>query len=112
MKPLVEAVVSMAKEIRTRMNMASGSATRKNVMEEIIKAKTVITLETVFKRGEISGCYIACARNVGGIIPTPQGFMLSVSLIQGNIVWGRRHSRSLDNQHNPDISELVQHHQV
>ena len=44
--------------------------------------KTVITLETVFKRGETYGCANTSAINVDGIIPTPKGFMMSGRLIQ------------------------------
>ena len=51
-------------------------------MEGTIKNKPLITLEIVFKRGEISGCATERARNVDGIIPTPQGFMLSERVIQ------------------------------
>ena len=69
------------------MTLASGSAARKNIMEGIIKMITVITLETVFKRGEISGCATASARNVDGIIPPPQGFMMSCRVIQALYVF-------------------------
>ena len=50
-------------------------------MEGII-TETVITLETVFKRGETAVCANLRKRNVDVIIPTPQGFMLSVRVIQ------------------------------
>ena len=48
LKPLMEALVAMARNSNARMNVASGSATRKNLMEGIIM-KTIITLEIVFK---------------------------------------------------------------
>ena len=50
MKPLIEEVVDVAREEDARINMASGSATRKKLMEGIIM-ETVIFLEMVFKRG-------------------------------------------------------------
>ena len=81
MKPLVEAVVSKSREVNTRMTVASGRVTRTNIMEGVMKMITVINLETVFKRGEISGCDAASAVNVDGIIITPRGFMLSSRVI-------------------------------
>ena len=51
-------------------------------MEEIIKMITLITLENMFKRGKFSGCATTIAINLDGIIPTPQGFILSVRVIQ------------------------------
>ena len=40
-----------ARESNTKMTMTSGSAIRKNLMGEIIKMITVITLKMVFKIG-------------------------------------------------------------
>ena len=40
---------------------------------EDIKINTVITVETVFKRGKISGCATSSAINIDRIIPTHQG---------------------------------------
>ena len=48
LKPLMEALVAMARNSNARMNVASGSATSKNLMEVIIM-ETIITLEIVFK---------------------------------------------------------------
>ena len=81
-KPLVEAVVVKSREANARMTAESGSATRINLAEGIIKIITIITLETLFKRGKISGCATESARNVNEIILTTQGFMLSGSVIQ------------------------------
>ena len=39
-------------------------------------------METAFKIWEISLCATESARNMDVIIPTPQGFMLSVRVIQ------------------------------
>ena len=44
--------------------------------------ETIITLETVFKRGEISGHDTEREINLDRIIPTTQGFMLSGRAIQ------------------------------
>ena len=52
-KPLLEAVVSMAREVNTRTTVASVRATRTNLMEVIIM-ETVIIFLTLFKRGEIA----------------------------------------------------------
>ena len=81
MKRLVEAVVAVAREANARMVMASESATSTNLMEEIIR-ETVITLEMVFKRGEIAGCDTASTINFDVLIPTPQFFMLRSRFIQ------------------------------
>ena len=81
-KPLVEAVVAMKRQVNTITNVASGSVTRTNPTKRIIM-ETVITLEKVFKRWEISGCANISIRNVDGRIPTPKGFMLSGRVIQG-----------------------------
>ena len=62
--------------------MESESVKRKNLMEGIIKMITIITLVTVFKRGEISGCDNASTRTVDGIITTPHVFMMSGIMIQ------------------------------
>ena len=51
MEPLVEVEVSNAREANSRMTVASGSATSKNLKEGIIKIVIVITLKTVFKIG-------------------------------------------------------------
>ena len=59
------------------MALVSGSTTRINLMEGIIKMITLISFETVFKREEIYECSTASAINVDGITPTTQGFMLS-----------------------------------
>ena len=78
----MEELVVKAREYNAIMTMASGRAKRKNLMEGIIKMITIINLEMVTKRGEISGCDTASAINVDGIIPTPQGFMIIDSLIK------------------------------
>ena len=41
-----------------------------------------MNLETVSERGEMSGCDTASEIDADGIKPTPQGFMLSGSVIQ------------------------------
>ena len=64
------------------MTIASESSTRTNITDKKIKRITIIALETVFKRGEIYGCATTIAINVDGIIPTPQGFIMSGSVIQ------------------------------
>ena len=79
---IVEEVVTKAKEANAIMTVASGSVTRTNPMEGVIKTITVITLEKVLKTGDISGCATASARNVYVIITTPQFFILCGSMIQ------------------------------
>ena len=79
---IVEEVVTKAKEANAIMTVASGSVTRTNPMEGIIKTITVITLEKVLKTGDISGCATASARNLDVIILIPRGFMLGGSVIQ------------------------------
>ena len=49
--------------------------------------ETVIILETVFKRGEISECATASKITVDGIIKTPMFLILSVSVIQSFYVF-------------------------
>ena len=50
MKPLVEVVASVTREVNAKITVASRSATRTNLTEGIImEIKTI--LETVFKRG-------------------------------------------------------------
>ena len=80
--PIMELVVTKAREINKGMTLEIGSVTRKAMMERIIKMTTVINLETVFKRREISGCATTSTRNMDGIIPTSQDFMLNTSVIQ------------------------------
>ena len=75
MKPLVEALMDVARESNTRINVASRSTTRTKLTEGIIM-ETVIILEKMFKRGEISECVTASAINVDGLIPTPLGFIM------------------------------------
>ena len=67
--------MAMAIEDNERMTVASGIMTRINLMEVIIM-ETVITLEMVFKIGEIAECDTVSARNLYGIITIPVGFML------------------------------------
>ena len=85
-KPLVEAVVSVPRDSNARMTVANGSATRKNIMEGIMM-EDVITLETVFKREKLYGCATTSAKNVDGIIPVPQGLLMSGSVIQSLYVF-------------------------
>ena len=88
MKPLVEAVAAKAMEANTRITVASGSATRTNLIEGIIKITTARILETVLKRGEIAGCATASKINVDVIIPTPQSFIMSGSMFQSiSVFW-------------------------
>ena len=77
----MEELVVKEREYNAIMTMASGRAKRKNLMEGIIKMITIINLEMVTKRGEISGCDTASAINVDGIITTPMGFILSGKVI-------------------------------
>ena len=93
-------------------------------MEGII-SKTVITLETAFKSRYIAGCAYESVINADGIIPTPLGFMMSVSVIQALSVF--RSIMNIGNCQAPlpimgllaahteeealTISELFQHHQ-
>ena len=81
LKPLNKAVVAMEREAKTIMKITSISATRINLMEGIMM-KTVIILEMMSKRVWISGCAIASAINMDGIIPTPLFFILSGRVIQ------------------------------
>ena len=54
MKPLIEAVVDVARGDNARMTGASGSKTRKNLTEGKIM-ETIINFELMVKRGEITG---------------------------------------------------------
>ena len=63
------------------MSVASGSATRTNIIEGGNNVNSN-NFGTVFKIRLIAGCDTTRARNVNGIIPTPQDFMLSGNLIQ------------------------------
>ena len=69
-------------EDNTITTVAIRCATSTNLMEGITKKLVLITLETVFKRGGKYGCATESARNVDGAITTPQGFILSGSVIQ------------------------------
>ena len=82
MKLLVETVVSKARESNVIITMASASTIKKNLLEGIIKTINVLTLETMFKRGEIYGCYTTTTINVDRIIRTPRVFMMSDSMIK------------------------------
>ena len=66
MKPIVEVVVTKAGGSNKIMTAANGITTRRKIIEGIIRTRTILNLETVFKRGEISGCSTASAIYVDG----------------------------------------------